>query len=80
MPIEEIEVPALSARQFEILIKRWDMTQNGMARWLGADERTVRRWIADDRIPSAVARLLRLMVALGLTPDKVDAKLEGVTI
>jgi hypothetical protein len=57
----------MTPRQFATLVERHfagerggDEGQNAFARWLPADPRTVRRWIAEGP-PVAVARLLKLI-------------------
>jgi DNA-binding transcriptional regulator YiaG len=57
-------------------VEHFAMSQNSMARWLGVDDRTMRRWIADDvPTPKAVSILLRLMRLLRLSPEIVDKML-----
>jgi hypothetical protein len=45
---------------------------NGAGAFLRIGDRQIRKWIAGDvRIPGAVAKLLRLMIRLKLTPAEV---------
>jgi len=56
----------------ERALAKLGLSQRGGARFLGVDERTMRKWIAGDaRIPEAVAKLLWLMVKKGLGPEDV---------
>jgi DNA-binding transcriptional regulator YiaG len=60
----------MTPRQLQHAIDQLGLSQRGAARFLGVDERTMRKWIADDaRIPEAVAKLLRLMIRLQLKPE-----------
>ena len=54
-------------------IAQLGLSQEALGRFLGhPDGRTVRRWLAGDtRIPEATAKLLRLMIRYGLTPEDV---------
>jgi hypothetical protein len=55
-------------------VLKLDTTQQKLARLLGYDDRTMRRWVAGDRaIPTAVAILVRLLVAGKISPADVDA-------
>jgi len=46
--------------------------------FLGVSDATVRNWANDRaRVPQHVAMLLRLMIALKLTPDKVQEWIDG---
>ena len=60
---------ALSRLRFAGSGKAHDDGLSAFARWLPCDVRTVRGWANDEhRVPSAVGRLLRLMIKLKLTP------------
>jgi plasmid maintenance system antidote protein VapI len=62
----------MTPTQYGTAIERLGFTQRAAGQFLGIDERQSRRWIAGDaRIPEAVAKLLRLMVKLGLKPEDV---------
>lgn len=52
-------------------IAKLGLSQEGIGRFLGHPSgRTVRRWLAGDRpVPVAVAKLLRIMIKLGLKPE-----------
>lgn len=53
------------------------LTQAGVARLLGVDERTSRRWANGEReVPPPVARFLDYLVAANVTPDEVMRALE----
>lgn len=51
-----------------------ELTQRGLAHRLGVDDRTVRKWEADDRaVPETIARIVRLaLVERGLL-DRLQA-------
>lgn len=62
----------MTPNQYSAAIEKLGLSQRGAAAFLGIDERQSRRWIAGDaRIPEAVAKLLRLMIRLKLSPDEV---------
>jgi hypothetical protein len=66
----------MTANQYKAAIDRLGLTQVGAARFLGVDERTSRRWIADERpVPEPVARFLRFMIAAKVTPEEVEKAL-----
>jgi DNA-binding transcriptional regulator YiaG len=63
----------VTPKQFVEALDRVGFSQRGFARCIDTDERQVRRWVAgDERIPGSVARLLRLMIALGLTEKDIN--------
>jgi len=56
------------------VIERLGLTQVGTARFLGYNDSTIRKWIADrNSIPIPVEMLLRVMLKHSLTPDNVVA-------
>jgi DNA-binding transcriptional regulator YiaG len=60
----------MTPHQLQRAIDRLGLSQRGAARFLGVDERTMRKWIAGNaRTPEAVAKLLRLMLQLKLKPE-----------
>jgi DNA-binding transcriptional regulator YiaG len=62
----------MTPAQLQTALDRIGLSQRGGARFLGVDERTMRKWIAGEaRIPEAAAKLLRLMIKLGLRPEDV---------
>lgn len=62
----------MTPRQYATAIERLGLSQRAAGAFLGIDERQSRRWIAGDaRIPEAVAKLLRLMIRLKISPDDV---------
>lgn len=67
---------AMNAEEYAKALDRLGLSQRGGARFLGIDERTSRRWIADDtKIPDCVDKLLRLMICLDLSPAQVNQHL-----
>jgi len=63
----------LTAKQFQTAINRLGLSQVGVAKLLGADPRTARRWALGERsIPEPVAILLRLMLANKITADDIQ--------
>lgn len=67
----------MSKSEYRAAIASLGLSQAGAARFLGVNERTSRRWAIDgDPAPEAVALLLRLMVAVRWTPERVK-KLAG---
>lgn len=62
----------MTATQYRAAIEKLGLSQRGAGFFLGVDERTSRRWAAGDApIPESVAKLLRLMVRLKLSPEDV---------
>lgn len=62
----------MTPKQYAEAIAKLSLSQRAAGKFLGVDERTSRKWIAgDSRIPESVAKLLRLMVKLGLKPNDV---------
>ena len=60
--------------QFRNALRRLDLTQQGAARLLGADDRTARRWALGERaVPSCVAIVLKLLVAEKITAADIEA-------
>lgn len=57
--------------EYRAAISALGMTQNEAGRFFGVHEVTGRRW-ATEGAPHAVAKMLRLMIALKFTPDYVD--------
>jgi len=57
--------------EYRATLKSLGLTQNEAGRWLGVHEQSGRRWAANGP-PEPVAKFLRLVIALGLTPQKVD--------
>ena len=63
----------MTPKQYADAIDRLGLSQRAAGAFLGIDERQSRRWIAGDaRIPESVAKLLRLMIKLKLTPEEVQ--------
>lgn len=62
----------MTANQFRDAIKKLGLSQRKAGDFLGVDERSSRRWACDEAdVPESVAKLLRLMVRLKLSPDDV---------
>lgn len=62
---------------FREALKSLNLPLYKAAEFLGVSDATVRNWANDRaRIPQHVAMLLRLMIALKLTPEKVNEWLE----
>jgi hypothetical protein len=62
----------MDGAEYQKAIARLDLTQVEAARFLGVDDTTSRRWVADKSpVPRAVAILLRLMIRYRLSPDHV---------
>jgi DNA-binding transcriptional regulator YiaG len=62
----------MTPTQYAAAIEKLGLSQRSAGQFLGVDERQSRRWIAGDaRIPESVAKLLRLMIKLGLDPKDV---------
>jgi transcriptional regulator with XRE-family HTH domain len=62
----------VTANQFKTAMTRLGMTQNEMATFLGLSLRAVHGYANDEvAVPLAIAKLLRLMIRLGLKPEAV---------
>jgi hypothetical protein len=62
----------MTANQYRVAIEKVGLSQRAAGAFFGVDERTSRRWAAEDApIPESVAKLLRLMVRLKLTHEEV---------
>jgi DNA-binding transcriptional regulator YiaG len=63
------QIHLMDGEEFDRIITRFNLSQIAAAYFLGADPRTVRKWIAGDLIiPQPVAALLRLMRAKHISP------------
>lgn len=62
----------MQARDLKHTIEALGLSQLALASFVGVNGRTVRYWISGDRrVPEAVSKLLRLMLALKLSPSDV---------
>jgi DNA-binding transcriptional regulator YiaG len=63
----------MTPEQFQKAIAKLGLSQVAAGRFLEIGDRQIRKWIAGDaRIPGAVAKLLRLMIRLKLSPAEVS--------
>lgn len=67
----------MTAKQLRGVLDRLGLSQAGLARLLGSDERTARRWVApagpsQRAIPDTVAILLGLLVEGMITPQDIE--------
>lgn len=60
----------MTPKQYKSAIDRLGLTQEGAGLWLGVSERTGQNYAAKGP-PEPVAKLLRLMLRLKLSPDDV---------
>jgi hypothetical protein len=64
----------MTAGQFREALREFGLTQVAAGRFFGVDLRSARRWLhADVAVPVSVAKLLRVMQCMRLTPEQVDA-------
>lgn len=64
-------IEAIPAERFEHLLSKLDLAQRAAARFLGKNERTVRRMITGELfVDPATAMLLELMVKHHITPEE----------
>lgn len=61
----------MTPSQYRAALDRLDLTQAGAAEFLGISIRSAHGYANGDPIPEAIAKLLRLMVRLKLSPDEV---------
>jgi DNA-binding transcriptional regulator YiaG len=62
----------MTGEQYQQAINHLKMTQVASSRLLGVNASTARRWISGARaVPTAVEKLLLVMIHCGLTPDHI---------
>lgn len=62
----------MTGEQYKRAIKALGLSQERAGTWLGVNTRTSQGWAIGERpVPEPVAKLLRLMLRLKLTPDEV---------
>jgi transcriptional regulator with XRE-family HTH domain len=61
----------MTPTQFRAAIAKLGLTQEQAGVFMGRSERQGQRWANGEPIPESVAKLLRLMIRLGLNPDDV---------
>ncbi len=62
----------MTPKQYADAIQRLGLSQVAAGKFLGVEPRQSRRWIAgDNAIPESVAKLLRLMIRLKLSPEDI---------
>jgi len=61
----------MTGNQLQAALDQVGLSQRKAGPFLGVHDRTVRHWIADDQpVPEAVAKLLRLMIRLHISPEE----------
>ena len=64
----------MTPQQFLDAIEKLGLNQSSAARFLGVNDRTVRKWVAGrGQPPASTAMLFSVMIAKKLTPEKVAA-------
>ena len=67
----------MNGAELREVIKRLGLSQVGLAAFLGYDDLSIRRWIADRHpVPVTVEMLLRVMIRKKLSPDFVAMLIE----
>lgn len=61
----------MTANQYRAALSRLGLSQAGAAEFLGISIRSSHGYANDEPIPEPIAKLLRLMVKLGLSPKDV---------
>lgn len=61
----------MTANQYRTALERLDLTQAGAAKFLGISIRSAHGYANGEPIPEVIAKLLRLMVRLNLSPGEV---------
>jgi DNA-binding transcriptional regulator YiaG len=70
-------LPGMTSDQFGKILARLDLSQMEAAVLLGVDDRTIRRWVGDERdVPGPVVRFLNYLIATGKTGASAIKKLE----
>jgi hypothetical protein len=63
----------MTPTEYRDALKSLGLTQSGAGPFLGVDPVTSRRWASGKAaVPGSVSKLLRLMVVMKLTPEKVE--------
>lgn len=63
----------MTALQYRDALKRLGLSQRAAGAFLGVNERTSRSWALDEApVPESVAKLLRIMIKLKLSPSEFD--------
>jgi hypothetical protein len=70
-PCDASEAESMTSDEYRATLKALGLTQNEAGRFFGAHEQSGRRWAVEGP-PEPVAKLLRLMCGLGLSPQQVD--------
>lgn len=64
----------MTGAQFKQALRGFGLTQAAAGQFFGVDQRSARRWIhAEIAVPVPVAKLVRVMQYMDLTPAQVDA-------
>jgi DNA-binding transcriptional regulator YiaG len=67
----------MTADAFSRALTHLDLSQADAALLLGVDDRTIRRWVGDERdVPGPVARFLNYLIATGRSGASAIKKLE----
>jgi hypothetical protein len=61
----------MTTKQYLAAIGKLGLSQLAAGRWLGVSPRTAQNYAGGGKIPEPVAKLLRLVLRLGLEPDDV---------
>lgn len=61
----------MTANQFRVAIAKLGLSQEAAGEFMGRSARQGQRWANGDPIPESVAKLLRLMIRLNLSPGDV---------
>lgn len=70
------DADAMSSAEYRVCLARMEMTQGAAGKLLGVDARTSRKWANGEReVPPTAARLLRYLIAAGVTPEEFAAAL-----
>lgn len=75
--IGKLRKDTMSARQFNEALDRFGLSRSEAADWLGISKRTAVNYaLGTYEVPGPTARFIRLVEALGLTPEKATARIE----
>jgi hypothetical protein len=71
----------MTSRQYRAAIEALGLSQIRAGRFLGVPTKTSSRWaLGESRVPTAVGVLLKLMIALKLSPEEVQTRIEKVRL
>lgn len=69
-------IPRMAMAEFKMAFDKLGFSPAGLARFVGRDDRTVRRWLTGAPIQAELALMLRLMVRFKVEPPSASRRKE----